>query len=168
MRPHGKTQVEGQLKDGRLRTSSGASAFLFVWSASCSCIQLPQNPSPTSRCRPNPRSPEVGDSAGLKLPPCVLAKIFDGAITTWDHQEISSVVDGSGWSASVENGKRCRGAFSRSVHRRREPQAGERRNGAERSHCEGGEEGDSAGTAEKTKRAEKTKTMGEGSFSMFF
>ncbi|CAK9104350.1 Phosphate-binding protein PstS (PBP) [Durusdinium trenchii] len=31
---------------------------------------------------------EVGDSAGLKLPPCVLAKIFDGAITTWDHQEI--------------------------------------------------------------------------------
>lgn len=110
----------------------------------------------------------MGDSAGLKLPPCVLAKIFDGAITTWDHQEISSVVDGSGWSASVENGKRCRGAFSRSVHRRREPQAGERRNGAERSHCEGGEEGDSAGTAEKTKRAEKTKTMGEGSFSMFF
>jgi len=31
---------------------------------------------------------EVGND-GLKLSPCVLAKIFDGAITTWDHADIA-------------------------------------------------------------------------------
>eukprot|EP00434_Breviolum_minutum_P010837 symbB.v1.2.009553.t1/scaffold604.1/size182248/11 len=33
---------------------------------------------------------EVGDSKGLKLSPCVLAKIMQGDITTWDHADIKA------------------------------------------------------------------------------
>mmetsp|Transcript_64311 Transcript_64311/g.130672 ORF Transcript_64311/g.130672 Transcript_64311/m.130672 type:complete len:925 (-) Transcript_64311:171-2945(-) len=33
---------------------------------------------------------EVGDAKGLKLSPCVLAKIMKGEITTWDHQDIKA------------------------------------------------------------------------------
>eukprot|EP00435_Cladocopium_sp_Y103_P018461 s4220_g4.t1 len=33
---------------------------------------------------------EVGDAKGLKLSPCVLAKIMKGEITTWDHDDIKA------------------------------------------------------------------------------
>ena len=33
---------------------------------------------------------QVGDSKGLKLSPCVLAKIMQGDITTWDHADIKA------------------------------------------------------------------------------
>lgn len=33
---------------------------------------------------------QVGDAKGLKLSPCVLAKIMQGDITTWDHADIKA------------------------------------------------------------------------------